>query len=81
MIGSLASRPLGPLSPSLLEQLTCPLRVAFTQSRAGPQRSRRQTAPALIGDIAHDTIEAALQGAEINHAWTAVGARKCGRMR
>lgn len=71
MTGSLASRPLGPLSPSLLEQLTCLLRVAFTQSRADRQRPQRQTAPALLGDIAPDTIEAALRGAEINHAGTA----------
>ena len=71
MIGSPASRPLGPLSPSLLEQLTCPLRVAFTQSRSDRQRPQRQTAPALLGDITHDVIEAALRGAEIDDAWSA----------
>ena len=71
MTGPIASRPLGPLSPSLLEQLTCPLRVAFTQSRGGREWPHRQTTPSLLGDIAHETIEAALRGTEIDHAWTA----------
>lgn len=73
MTGALASRPLGPVSPSLLDKLTCPLRIAFSQSvsRAGRQRPHRQTATALLGDIAHDTIEATLHGEEFDHAWTA----------
>lgn len=69
MTEALASRPLGPVSPSLLDKLDCPLRVAFSQNRADQQRSKWQTAPALLGKIAHDTIEAALQGAELDHAW------------
>ena len=68
---SAESRPLGPVSPSLLERLACPLRVAFTQRRSESQRLQRQTVTALLGNIAHDAIEAALRGADIDDAWSA----------
>lgn len=69
MIEAASSRPLGPVSPSLLDRLTCPLGIALSQSGAARRRPQRKTASALLGDIAHDTIEATLQGAELDRAW------------
>lgn len=77
MIGPPSSRPLGRISPSLLEELSCPLRVAFAQNRGGRKSLQPQAVPALLGDIAHDALEAVLRGEEIDRAWTAAEEHRC----
>lgn len=77
MTGPNGSRPIEAVSPSLLERLDCPLRVAFSQSAGDRHWPLRKATPALLGEVAHDTIEAVLKGTEVDRAWaTAVESRR-----
>jgi len=63
----MSSQALGPVSPSLLTRLACPLRVAFEQTWG--RRSREPSEAAVLGTVAHRTIELALDRSEVNDAW------------
>ena len=67
MTDPLGSQALGPVSPSLLNRLACPLRVAFEQAGAGG--SAGQSEAAALGMVAHRAIELALEGDELDDAW------------
>jgi hypothetical protein len=67
MSDPLSSQALGPVSPSLLTRLACPLRVAFEQ--AGVGGSAGPSEAAALGTVAHRAIELALEGDELGEAW------------
>lgn len=67
MSDPLSSRALGPVSPSLLTRLACPLRVAFEQ--AGEGGSAEPSEAAALGTVAHRAIELALEGVPLDEAW------------
>ena len=69
MTGPHGSQRIGAVSPSLLEQLDCPLRVSFSQSVGNRHWPHRKATPAVLGAVAHDTIEAVLRGTEVDRAW------------
>jgi hypothetical protein len=63
----LNSQALGPVSPSLLTRLACPLQVAFEQ--AGTRGSAEPSEAAALGTVAHRTIDLALAGDDVDDAW------------
>jgi hypothetical protein len=63
-----SSRELGPISPSLLTRLACPLRIAFEQSLTGGTSSSSDEA--VLGSVAHRAIELALKGHDLEEAWS-----------
>lgn len=63
-----ASTTLTSISPSRLERLACPARVAFEQLGAGGS-SQQLNAPAIRGQIAHRALELVALGAEVDAAW------------
>lgn len=63
----LNSQALGPVSPSLLARLACPLRVAFEQ--AGSGGSAESSEAAALGVVAHRAIELTLGGNGLEAAW------------
>ena len=67
MSDPLSSQALGPVSPSLLTRLACPLRVAFEQAGAGGSAGPSEAA--ALGTVAHRAIELALEGDELDEAW------------
>jgi hypothetical protein len=67
MSDPLSSQALGPVSPSLLARLACPLRVAFEQ--AGSAGNPEPSEAAVLGTAAHRAVELALEGNELDDAW------------
>jgi hypothetical protein len=67
MSDPVSSQALGPVSPSLLTRLACPLRVAFEQAGAGG--SSEPSEAAALGTVAHRAIELVLEGDELDDAW------------
>ena len=63
-----SSRELGPISPSLLTRLACPLRIAFEQSLTGGTSTSSDEA--VLGSVAHRAIELALKGRDLDEAWS-----------
>ena len=61
------SQALGPVSPSLLTRLACPLRVAFGQ--AGTGATANSSEAAVLGTVAHRAIEQVLDGSDLDEAW------------
>ncbi len=61
------SRQIGPVSPSLLSRLACPLRIAFEQASTGGTSAA--SAEAVLGNVAHRAIELTLGGDELRDAW------------
>ena len=58
---------LGPVSPSLLSRLNCPLRISFEQQSRGARSSHG--AAAILGTVAHETIRLVLAGNLLTNAW------------
>jgi hypothetical protein len=67
MCEPMSSQALGPVSPSLLARLVCPLRVAFEQ--AGSGGGAESSEAAALGTVAHRAIELTLGGSRLEAAW------------
>lgn len=62
-----SSKALGPVSPSLLTRLACPLRVAFEQAGSGGRAEPSEAA--ALGTVAHRAIELTVGGNGLEAAW------------
>jgi hypothetical protein len=62
-----SSRELGPVSPSLLARLACPLRVAFEQASIGGDAPASDAA--TLGTVAHRAIQLTLDEHLLDEAW------------
>jgi RecB family exonuclease len=62
-----SSRELGPVSPSLLSRLACPLRIAFEQASTGGRQPASDAAS--LGTVAHRAIELVIGGDDLDDAW------------
>lgn len=61
------SQPIGSLSPSRLDRLECPARVAFEQ--AGPAAPQPPMGPSGMGEAVHLAMEHGVSGSPAGQAW------------